>query len=78
MATSHEQVARVLLEAGAVVGAQTNDGWTALMLAAHNGHEQVARVLLEVGADRNIDVFGFHFSPYLTAPSSKYSTGTVQ
>ena len=46
----HEQVARVLLEAGAVVGAEDNDGSTALMLAAHNGHEQVARVLLEAGA----------------------------
>ena len=49
----HEQVARVLLEAGAVVGAQDNAGSTALMLAAHNGHEQVARVLLGAGADRN-------------------------
>ena len=45
--------ARVLLEAVAVVGAQNNDGWTALMYAAVNGHEQVARVLLEAGADRN-------------------------
>ena len=32
------------------MGAQDNDGWTALMLAAQNGHEQVARVLLEAGA----------------------------
>ena len=48
----HEQVARVLLEAGAVVGAQENDdaGLTALMHAAENGHEQIARVLLEAGA----------------------------
>ena len=32
------------------MGAQENDGWTALMFAAQNGHEQVARVLLEAGA----------------------------
>ena len=47
----HEQVARVLLKAGAVVDAQENDGGTALMCAALNGHEQVARVLLEAGAE---------------------------
>ena len=33
----HEQIARVLLEAGAVVGAQDNDGRTALMLASQKG-----------------------------------------
>jgi serine/threonine-protein phosphatase 6 regulatory ankyrin repeat subunit B len=43
-------VARVLLEAGAVVGALSNDGTTASMYAAKNGHEQIARVLLEAGA----------------------------
>ena len=46
----HEQVARDLLKAGAVVGAQNNDGWTALMIAAQKGHEQVARDLLKAGA----------------------------
>ena len=46
----HEQVARDLLKAGAVVSAQTNTGGTALMLAAQNGHEQVARDLLKAGA----------------------------
>ena len=50
----HEQVARVLLEAGAVVGAQENAGWTALMFAAQNGHEQVVRVLLEAGASLKV------------------------
>ena len=33
----HEQVARVLLEAGANIEATEEDGWTALMLACHPG-----------------------------------------
>ena len=49
----HEQVALVLLKAGALLGAQNNAGMTALMIASQNGHEQVVRVLLEAGADRN-------------------------
>ena len=50
----HEQVARVLLEAGAVVGVQTKDGRTALMYAAHNGHEPCLRALLEAGASLKV------------------------
>ena len=40
----HAQVARVLLEAGAVVGAQDNVGTTALMFAAQNGYEHGHRM----------------------------------
>ena len=36
-----EQVVRALLEAGAAVNSQANNGFTALMLAAETGHEQV-------------------------------------
>ena len=36
-----EQVARALLENGAAVNSQANNGFTALMLAAQNGHDQV-------------------------------------
>ena len=36
-----EQVLRALLEAGAAVNSQANNGVTALMRAAQNGHEQV-------------------------------------
>jgi hypothetical protein len=46
----HEQVALVLLKAGAVVNAQDNANVTALMYAALNGREQVAHDLLEAGA----------------------------
>ena len=38
----HEQVALVLLKAGAAVNAQNDTGVTALMLAVKNSHEQVA------------------------------------
>ena len=43
----HEQVALVLLKAGALLGAQNNAGMTALMIASQNGHEQVVRVLFD-------------------------------
>ena len=36
-----DQVARALLENGAAVNSQANNGFTALMLAAQNGHDQV-------------------------------------
>ena len=37
----HEQVARVLIKAGADLEKQTNSGSTALMLACQNGHNEV-------------------------------------
>ena len=36
-----DQVARALLENGAAVNSQNNNGFSALMLSAQNGHEQV-------------------------------------
>jgi ankyrin repeat protein len=55
MATTHvEPIALNLLKAGAVMSAQNNSVWTALMYAVQNGHEQVAlHVLLEAKADPN-------------------------
>jgi ankyrin repeat protein len=47
----HEVAARLLLEKGANIHAEKEDGWTALHLAAWNGSEAVARLLLEKGAD---------------------------
>ena len=43
---NHEQVVRIVLEAGAEVDAQTNTGFTSLILSAQNGHEQVHRYLI--------------------------------
>ena len=39
--TNDEQVARHLLEAGAQVDAQNNNGWTSIMFASQNGHADV-------------------------------------
>ena len=47
----YSKVARLLLEHGADVTAQTNCWWTPLHLASRWGNEDVARLLLEHGAD---------------------------
>jgi ankyrin repeat protein len=45
-------VIRVLIEAGADVNSQNEDGWTALMFAAtFNTTPEVIRMLIEAGAD---------------------------
>ena len=53
----HVEAARLLLEKGAAVDAQREDGVTALMLACQNGHVEAARLLLEKGAavDANME-----------------------
>ncbi len=50
-ARGHEEVARVLLDAGADVSAQRADGFTPLILAVFFGHEGVVRLLVGRGAD---------------------------
>ena len=47
----HEDLARMLIEHGADVSAQTTDRWTALHEASENGHMNVARLLIDFGAD---------------------------
>jgi len=47
----HVDLARMLIEHGADVSAQTKDEWTALHEASENGHVNVARTLVECGAD---------------------------
>ena len=46
-------MASLLVEHGADVNAQANDGWTPLHSASSRGFSEVARVLLEHGADVN-------------------------
>lgn len=48
-----EEIARLLLAAGAKVGETDGNGWTALHYAAPKGEVSVARLLLEAGADPN-------------------------
>jgi hypothetical protein len=50
-ARGHEDVARVLLDAGADACADRADGFTPLILAVFFGHEGVVRLLVERGAD---------------------------
>ena len=47
----HLELARGLLDLGAVVDPRDNDGWDALMCASHNGHAAVVTLLLDRGAD---------------------------
>ena len=53
LALSDQQVARLLLEAGAENELQNRDGYTALRLTAQNGHVEMARLLLDAGADKD-------------------------
>ena len=44
----------VLIQQGADVNVQVNNGWTALIWAAEKGHKEIVEMLLEGGADVNI------------------------
>ena len=45
---------RVLLKAGADVGAKAKEGETAVMLAAREGHAEIVQALIKAGADVNV------------------------
>jgi uncharacterized protein len=49
--SGHDEVVRVLLDAGADPGARQSGGWTPLHAAAHNGDVETVRLLLAAGAD---------------------------
>ena len=50
-AKSHVEIARVLLEAGAIIDIRGAGSWTPLHRAAKLGHEEMTMLLLEWGAD---------------------------
>lgn len=60
----NERVVRYLIERGARVNADAQDGGTyvntPLMMAAIQGHERIARSLLQAGADADVRVYGGH------------------
>jgi ankyrin repeat protein len=45
-----KEMVELLLERGALIDAQDNGGWTALMQAADNGNQEILEVLLSHGA----------------------------
>jgi tetratricopeptide (TPR) repeat protein len=49
----HTEAIKLLLEKGANVNAKTNDGVTALIIAAEMGNTEIVKFLLEKGADVN-------------------------
>jgi ankyrin repeat protein len=52
-AETHEQIAKLLIDAGAIVDNEASNCDTALMAAASSGNVGVARVLIKAGADVN-------------------------
>jgi len=46
----HDDIARMLIEAGADVNKAENDNWSPLHIAVRKGHESVVRTLIEAGA----------------------------
>ena len=50
----HEQIVRLLLDAGAHKDLQDQFGKTALMRASAEGHVEIVRLLLDAGANRNL------------------------
>lgn len=50
----HENIVKLLLEAGADLNLQNEDGWTALMLAASENRANIVERLLIAGADQKI------------------------
>lgn len=62
-----EEVVRILIESGANVEEQNENGHTALMEAASAGHVTVAQILLEAGAGINTHSNEFKESPLTLA-----------
>ena len=49
----HEKIVQILLDAGAEINAQEEDGSSALITASGGGHKKIVQMLLERGADVN-------------------------
>ena len=53
-ARGYLSIANLLLQAGATVDAVSNQGYTALQVAAYHGKIQVVEALLNAGADKAV------------------------
>ena len=53
--TSNPESVQILLEAGATVNSQDEDGWSSLFLASRHSGEETVELLLEYGADINLE-----------------------
>ena len=61
----HTETVSILLQNGAHVNIQNNDGWTPLMMASQNGHTETVLILLQNGAHTNIqdnETTALHFT----------------
>ena len=61
-----------MLEAGADVNAQANNGFSALMLSCQNGHDMCAREVLKAGADPN-KAAGFGWTALMLAANEGHT-----
>ncbi len=64
----------MLINAGATVDTQDNDGWTRLIHAARSGDEDIVKILLEAGADTTIQSASGETA--LDFANKKYYAGT--
>ena len=47
-------IVKMLIAGGSKVNAMNEDGWTALMLASHDGQTEAIKVLIAEGAEVNV------------------------
>ena len=67
---------KLLLNVGADIDKQTNDGYTALIIAAYKNNSEIVEILLDYGADEFIlhDNNNKYFYDYLNDENKQYFT----
>lgn len=67
--TRNPEIVQALLDAGADINQQDEDGWTPLMFATLEGYFDIVKVLLDAGADVNIESPEGEYALYIAAYS---------